>query len=123
MKKELARISSATLEIQERGIFNFLIHVDYENGFSQGIGGIVLDTYDEKTKTRIGTAFGCELIRQLLLVLNVNDFSEMKNKNIWVLTEDYDSLLNIKPIGIQALRMDGAKQIIFNDVLDKFKNQ
>lgn len=123
MKKELARISSATLEIQERGILNFWIHVDYENGFSQGIGGIALDTYDEKTKTRIGTAFGCELIRQLLLVLNVNDFSEMNNKNIWVLTEDSSSLIGIKPIGIQTLRADGGKQIIFNDILNKFKNQ
>lgn len=122
MKKELAQISSATLEIQERGILNFWIYVNYENGFSQGIGGIALDAYDEKTKTRIGTAFGCELIRQLLLVLNVNDFSEMNNKNIWVLTEDSSSLIDIRPIGIQTLRADGGKQIIFNDILNKFKN-
>ena len=50
MNKELARITSASLEIKERGILNFWINVDYENGFSQGIGGIVLDAYDkEKT--------------------------------------------------------------------------
>ena len=39
MNRELARITSASLEIQEREILNFWIHVDYENGFSQGIGG------------------------------------------------------------------------------------
>ena len=121
MNKELACIKSASLEIQEREILNFWIHVDYENGFSQGIGGLSLDAYDKAKGTRIGTAYGCEMIRQLLLTLNVNDFSEMRGKDIWVLTEG--SNLNIKPIGIQTLRADGGKQIIFNDILEQFKSK
>ena len=121
MNKELARITSASLEIKERGILNFWINVDYENGFSQGVGGIALDTYDKEKDARIGTAYGCEMIRQLLLVLGVNDFSQMKGKDIWVLVEG--SNLNIKPIGIQALKADGGKQLIFGDILEQFKNK
>jgi hypothetical protein len=52
MNKQLAKIKSAGLEIKERGILNFWIIVDYEDGGSQGIGGIALDTYDEEKKTQ-----------------------------------------------------------------------
>ena len=59
MKKQLAKVTSASLEIQERGILNFWIYVDYEEGCSQGIGGIALDEWDANKKRRIGTAYGC----------------------------------------------------------------
>ena len=61
------------------------------------------------------------MIRQLLLVLGVNDFSQMKGKDIWVLVEG--ELLNLKPVGIQALKADGGKQLIFDDILEQFKNK
>ena len=77
---KLAKVSKASLEIQDRGILNFWIHVDYEEGCSQGVGGIVLDGYDKELKGRVGTAGGCEVIRQLLLLFQVNDFSEMKGQ-------------------------------------------
>ena len=121
MNKALARISSASLDIHDRGILTFYIYVDYEDGMSQGIGGYALDEYDEKLKQRVGTAYGCEVIRQLLLVLGVNNFSEMVNKDIWVLTEGTG--LNVKPLGIQTLRADGSKSVIFNDILDQFKTK
>lgn len=121
MGKELARIKSASLEIRERGILNFWIHVDYEEGMSQGIGGYALDTYDKDKDDRVGTAAGCELIRQLLLVLGVDDFSQMRGKTIWVLTEGEG--LSMKPIGIQALRADGGKSLIFSNVFEQFKNK
>lgn len=121
MNKALARISSASLCIHDRGILTFYIHVDYEDGMSQGIGGYALDKYDEKLKQRVGTAYGCEVIRQLLLVLGVNNFSEMVNKDIWVLTEGTG--LGMKPLGIQTLRGDGSKSVIFKDILDQFKTK
>lgn len=58
MNKALARISSASLDIHDRGTLTFYIHVDYEDGMSQGIGGYALDKYDEKLKQRVGTAYG-----------------------------------------------------------------
>lgn len=122
MEKLLAKITSAKLEIKERGILNFWIFVDYEDGGSQGIGGLVLDTWDESKKRRIGTSYGCEMIRQLLTTLNVNDFSEMKGKNIYVLSEKTG--WNIKPLGIETLKIDGkVRRLIFDEIYQEFKNE
>lgn len=118
MISRLARISKANLEIQDRGILNFWIMVDYENGTSQGVGGIALDTYDEDKGERVGTAYGCEIIRQLLLALEVNDFSEMKGKIIYVLGEG--SGISFTPKGIKTLYLDGGKEIIFSKILADF---
>lgn len=115
--EKLAKISKATLEIQERGMLNFWIYVDYEEGCSQGVGGFALDTYDEEKGHRIGTAYGCEVIRQLLLALDVNDFSEMKGKMIWVIGEGRG--LNFQPKGLRPLNVDSSKDktVIFDKIL------
>lgn len=116
--EKLARITSSSLEIKDRGILNFWIMVDYEEGMSQGIGGIALDEYSEHLKERVGTAYGCEMIRQLLLCLNVNDFKEMIGKDIFVLGDGNG--LSFKPNGIRALKADGGKKVIFDDVFKMF---
>ena len=118
MKKKLARITKAGLEIKERGILNFWIFVDYEEGCSQGIGGIALDTWSDKKKDRIGTAYGCEMIRRLLLCLNVNNFEEMVGRDIFVLGDGED--FNFYPKGIKTLRADGGKSIVFSEVAEEF---
>ena len=120
MSKQLAKISSAKLNIRERGILTFWIHVDYENGGSQGIGGFSLDDYCKEKNDRIGTAYGCEMIRCLLLELCVNDFSEMVGKHIWVI--GHGEGFAFKPTGIQALRVDNrrSKPVIFQDVVKQF---
>ena len=126
LNKKLAKITKAKLEIKERGILNFWIHVDYEEGCSQGIGGICLDTYDKITDSRIGTAYGCEIIRRLLLELNVDDFSEMQNKYIWVLGTGND--WDFKPKGIKSLNVDNIKTldkegVIFDKIYKQFYNE
>ena len=119
MNKRLAKIRKAGLEIKERGIFNFWIHVDYEEGCSQGIGGIALDTYDKEKKERVGTAYGCEMIRRILIALNVDDFSDMKGKQVWVYGEGDG--LGFKPNGIGSLRTEhDGKPVIFSDVAKEF---
>lgn len=120
MNKKLAKISSAKLEIKERFVLNFWIFVDYEEGCSQGIGGIALDTYDKEKKRRVGTSYGCEVIRRLLLALNVDDFSEMKGKHIWVLGEGDGFSFN--PKGIQKLSTDAgdSNPVIFDEILAEF---
>jgi hypothetical protein len=116
MNKQLAVITKATLEIKERGILNFWLYVEYEDGGQQGVGGYALDEWSEAKGCRVGTAYGCEMIRRLLLVLNVNDFSEMKGKHLWVLGEG-DGLL-FQPKGIQALNLakTDTAPIIFGDL-------
>ena len=121
MEKKLAKITKAHLEIQERGILNFWIFVDYEeDGFSQGVGGIALDTWDEVKRKRVGSAFGAEVIRQLLICTGVNDFSEMKGKYIWVLGEGEG--MQFTPKGIQSLSTEKSKgmQVVWEDILKEF---
>ena len=120
MNKQLAKISGAKLEIKERGILNFWIHVNYEEGCSQGIGGIALDEFNKDKDERVGTAYGCEMIRRILISLSVDDFSEMKGKHIWVIGEGDG--FSFEPKGIQALHVDDGKSkpLIFKDVFKEF---
>lgn len=120
MEKRLAKIKSANLEIKERGILNFWIFVDYEEGTSQGIGGICLDRYDKSTKQRVGTAYGCEMIRRLLIELDVNDFAQMKGKHIWVYGTGAGLQFSVK--GVSSLRTDksDSKPVIFDEIAKEF---
>jgi len=120
MNKQLAKISKAGLEIQERGILNFWINVDYEEGLSQGIGGISLDQYDKEKEDRRGTAYGCEMIRRILLELCVNDFSEMKGKRVWIYGEGAG--FGFEPKGISSLKTDNpkSKPVIFSEIAAEF---
>ena len=122
MNKQLAKITKAYLGIKDRGIFHFWIHVDYEEGCSQGIGGYALDTYDEKLKRRVGSAYGCEMIIQLLKVLDVDDLSEAKGKMIWVLGEGKG--FGFKPKGLESLSVDGKKRtLVFDKVLEECESR
>ena len=128
--KNLAKISKATLSM-ERGILSFWIFVDYEEGGGQGVGGIALDSpkkerqslWKKKFIKRQGSAYGCEVIRRLLVALGVNDFSEMKGRNIWVLGTGEG--FGFKPIGIQKLRNDLGDEdpVIFGDIKGEFTNE
>lgn len=121
MEKRLAKVNKASLEIQERGILNFWIYVDYEDGLSQGIGGIALDKYSKEKEARVGTAYGCEFIRRILLLFNVNDFSEIKGKMLWVIGEGEGLSFTVK--GIESLAVDGKKKkIVFDDLFEEFRN-
>lgn len=120
MDKKLAKITSAKLEIKERGILNFYIFVDYEDGGTQGIGGIALDEWSEKKQKRVGTAYGCEMIRRMLDTLDVNDFSEMGGKIIWVHGEGDG--FGFTPKGIEPLSVNklSKEPLFFDDVLNEF---
>ena len=116
---KFAKITKATLDIKDRGALTFWINVKYEDGLNQGLGGIVLDEFDKELDRRVGTAYGCEMIRRLLLNLNVNDFSEMINQHVWVIGEGKG--LSFSPKGITGLSVDGCKEpLIFDDVAREF---
>lgn len=123
MIKKLAKVTSATMEIKERGILNFWVMVDYEDGFSQGVGGISLDTWDEDKARRVGTAYGCEMIRQLLMFFGVNNLHEAKGQVVYVTGEEGDHLLSFKPNGFEHLNVskEGRPESInFNEIAKEF---
>jgi len=120
--KKLAKITSAKLHHKEREILSFWIRVDYEDFGSQGIGGLALDQWDKEKNRRVGTAYGCEMIMRLLDTLDVDDFSEMNGRMIWVHGEGDG--LKFKPKGIEPLKVDGLDKepLMFDDVLNDFTN-
>ncbi len=121
MNKKLAKITKAHLEIKEHGVLNFWIHVIYEDGTAQGIGGIALDTYNKISKSREGTKYGCEMIRRLLLTLNVNDFSEMNDKIVWVYGQGESLGFLPKGIGLLQVTKKDNTPLIFEEVYKEFK--
>lgn len=121
MEKKLAKVRSATLEIKERGILNFWVFVDYEDGLSQGVGGIILDTFDSERKERVGTAYGCEMIRQLLLFFDVNNLNDCAGQMVYVTGEGKG--LSFNPSGFEHLRVNDkfkTRKINFDEIRDNF---
>lgn len=120
MNKKLAKISGANLTM-ERDILSFRIYVNYEEGGAQGIGGLALDGWDEEKKDRVGTKYGCEMIRRLLIEMKVNDFSQMKGIYVYVYGEGEG--FGFKPKGISRLNVDKKKSgepLMFDDVYKEF---
>ena len=121
MNKQLAKIKSVSFNIRDRGILMFHVFVDYEVGYSQGVGGLVLDDYKEDDNgmpgKRVGTAYGCEMIRQLLLTLDVDDFERAKGKIIWVTGEGEG--LSFKPTGLETLSVYGSVKKMNFDAIHK----
>lgn len=118
---KLAKVTSASIEIMERKIMTFWVHVSYEEGMCQGVGGQTLDTWDEQLDCRIGTAYGCEMLRQLLLFFGVNNLSDAKGQVVYVIGTGQG--FSFKPHGfkhLEILRNDRPEQINFNEIRDKF---
>ena len=120
MNKKLAKIKKASL-YTHHSILTFSITVKYEYGLHQDVGSFVLDKYEEKKHKRIGTAYGCEVIRQLLLKLKVNDFSEMAGKYVWIY--GVGEYMDFKPKAIDLLKVDGGGEpLIFNKIYEEMKD-
>ena len=111
MKKELAEIKDARFNLQDRGIFVVDIIVYYENGWSQNVCNLCLDTYDEKLKKRVGTKEGLDFIMQLLNLFNCDNLEELKGKYCFILMDEKNKVL-----GIQTLRKHGSLEFIYADV-------
>ena len=73
--KHLCEVTEASLGYQDRKILVLNVFVSLEQGGCLNIFGNVLDSYDETRKHRVGSAYGCELIRQTLDFFGVSALS------------------------------------------------
>jgi len=78
-----AKIDGTFLGVEDHGIFTFYLYLSY-GGAGQGAGGYGLDSYDEKTNKRVGYKRGIQLIMEILKVVGVNTWEELKGKHIRV---------------------------------------
>ena len=124
MNKVLCNVTKVKTSYQDRKILILDVWVDLEGGGSFSCFNIVLDTYDQDKKKRVGTAYGLEMIRQTLDFFGVDDFSQVKNYKCYILT-DKDHIWSCTDVlGLEQLPFDEYKnnqqQIIKKDVLDEF---
>lgn len=124
--KHLARVKSVRTSIKDHGCLTFWVAVEYENGNCQNVGGLALDTWNKDFECRVGTAYGCEMLIQLLKFFNVDDLSGVSDRLIYILGEEDSSFLEFKPRGLERLRLDHkdneVNTLIFSDVLYKMEN-
>lgn len=111
--RELAKITSTFLGIEDHGILTAYLYVDYEGGSSQGIGGYALDEpqrdADDKFLGRFGTAEGMQWVAAVIRVTGAKSWEDVHGRMIYVI-RDGDNKWNGKPIGIQALGFGGESE-------------
>ena len=95
MPRELAKITNASLRIKE---------VQYESGSCQKIDGSAFNSSDKDFK--LGTMNNCDIIRQFLFTLDIDDLDEIKGKIISIYGEDND--IEFKPAGLSKLQVDNG---------------
>lgn len=78
-----ATITGTLLGYEDHGILTFFLYLDY-GGSGQGAGGYSLDEYDKVLKKRVGAKEGLDLIIEILNVVGVRSWEELKGKHIRV---------------------------------------
>ena len=118
LTKRLAHIESASFGLcGDRGFLTFNITVNYEEGFHQNIGYISLDNWSEDKDRRVGTAYGCDMIIQLLTLLKVDEMYKAKGRFVYVWGEEEGFSFKVK--GIESMWIDGGKKLMYEDVLSE----
>jgi hypothetical protein len=86
-----ARIVSTLLGPEDHGILTAQVIVELAGGVSQGFGGYFLDTWDDKRRSRVGTAYGTEFIRRTLAALDIDAWEKLPRTYCRVLA-DYSKI-------------------------------
>ncbi len=85
-----AKIDYTMLGIEDHGIMSFMIGLTFD-GSGQGFGGYALDTWVESKKCRVGTAYGLDAIMQVMKVVGVSKWEDLKDKYVRVKKESFTS--------------------------------
>ena len=73
---ENGRITETMLGIEDHGIMTFHIFIEFEKG-ECGYGGYALDSYDQKTGRRVGSAAGMQAIMEILDCVGVEKWEDL----------------------------------------------
>lgn len=127
MNKFLCNVSKVKFEYQERKILILDWYVDLEDSGSFSAMNLVLDSYDNDLKKRVGTAYGCEMIRQTLEFFKVNNFDQVKNYKCYLLSEKDKIWCASDVLGFEQLPFDEyekhQQQLIKADVFKSFEHE
>ena len=82
MNYQLCNVKSVTTNYQDRKILILDVNVELVDGGGLSVFNVVLDTYDKDKQKRVGTAYGCEMIKACLDFFGVNNLSEVKTISV-----------------------------------------
>lgn len=139
MRKDIAKIKSTFLGVEDHGILTCFLHVDYGSG-GQGIGGYSLDEptwgtddgfvvgsrpddHTARFAGRRGTDFGMEFVRRVIKACGVDSWEKVTGRTIYVLQdlpEGSSALGTSKVLGIENLPTEPGEQFIFADLRKEF---
>ena len=111
----IGRVSSFKLGTEDHGIMTFWVHLDF-NGSGQAFGGYCMDSFDQQSDKRCGSAFGTECVLRLLRCFNVEDIGEIKGKPCMALYDNYKPFSS-KIIGLAPLPSDKGEIFIIEDAV------
>lgn len=83
METKNAVIKSTMLGYEDHGLLTFSLHLDY-GGSGQCAGGYRLDGYDKEKEETIYTATGLEILAQIIKIVGVSKWEDLKEKHIRV---------------------------------------
>lgn len=78
-----AKIESTMLGYEDHGLLTFMLYLDYGHS-GQGAGGYRLDSYDKEKQEAVGTTTGLEAIAEIIKVVGVDKWEDLKGKHIRV---------------------------------------
>lgn len=124
MNYQLCNVKSVTTNYQDRKILILDVNVELVDGGGLSVFNVVLDTYDKDKQKRVGTAYGCEMIKACLDFFGVNNLSEVKNYKCYLITEkefiwNASDVLGLKQLPFYEYERN-LQEIIKADVLKEF---
>lgn len=88
VEEKNAIIESTMLGIESHGMMSFYLYLDYGDSSMQGAGGYCLDMPVKDSEgdflKRVGTAVGTDLIMEILRVVGVDKWEDLKGEHIRV---------------------------------------
>lgn len=101
---ELGIIDEVTLRIEDHGLMQLMVCFDF-GGTHQCYDLGILDTYRKKKGRRIGTAYGLDVILQLLRYFKVDELHKIKGRYAYALRTERET--NALIHGIKRTEFDG----------------
>ena len=74
---ENCEVTGTMLGVEDHGILTFFVYVGGDH-WGCSFGGFAMDSWSEIKQKRVGSAFGCEAIRQILEVLEKDKWEDLK---------------------------------------------
>lgn len=122
-EKRIAKIENTHLG-EDHGVLTAYLFVDYGEGGKQGIGGYSLDRYNRETEQRVGTAYGCEFIRRLMLACGVSTWEKLSGRTVYAICNRAEPAgFGHKVIGIEPLPTEPGEPFIFSELAAEFSEE